>query len=89
MPTRESKLARFERLAQRRVTQAMDKIRLVGNLADHHNYDYTEEHVRQIFEALDAELRRMKLRFKQERGQKDGQLFRFRKEDKSNGQRES
>jgi len=74
----EDKLARFERLAQRRVTEALKSLRLIGNLANRHNYLYSEEHVRQIFDALDAELRRLKKRFKDQNTGSE-QLFKFRK----------
>jgi hypothetical protein len=60
------KASRFERLAERRVTETIKKIRLIGNLSNRHNYSYTEEHVKQILEALEAELRQVKARFRQE-----------------------
>ena len=75
----EDKLARFERLAQRRVTEALKSLRLIGNLANRHNYSYSEEHVRQIFDALDSELRRLKMRFK-DQNIKGNQAFNFHKE---------
>lgn len=77
-PARESKRQRFERLAQRRVTETLRCLRLVGNLANRNNYEYTEDHVRQLTEALDAEMRQLKLRFRQE-GVVSGNTFSFRK----------
>jgi hypothetical protein len=77
-PNRESKLQRFERLAQRRVTETLRCLRLVGNLSNRGNYEYTEEHVRQITDALDAEFKQMKQRFRQE-GTTGGNTFSFRK----------
>ena len=50
------KASRFERLAERRVTEAIKKMRLIGNLSNRHNYSYTDEHVKQILEALEADL---------------------------------
>lgn len=64
--SKETKAQRFERLAERRVTGALRSLRLVGNLANRHNYDYTQEHARQILEALDEGLRNVKQRFRQE-----------------------
>lgn len=61
-----SKLEKFEELAEKRVTDIIKKFKLIGNLANRHNYDYTEEHVRQIIEALESELRILKNRFKEE-----------------------
>lgn len=73
-----SKRDRFERLAQRRVTETLHRLRLVGNLANRHNYEYSDEHVRQILEALDAGMRQLKQRFRNEGGG-SGETFSFRK----------
>lgn len=75
---RGSKSDRFERLAERRVTEALRRIRLVGNLANRRNYDYTDDHVRQVIDALEAELRQLKHRFRQEEGDV-GYSFSFKK----------
>lgn len=63
-PAGETKAEKFERIAQRRVTEIVTKIRLIGNLSDRRNYEYTDEHVRQIFDALDSEVRACKIKFK-------------------------
>jgi bifunctional pyridoxal-dependent enzyme with beta-cystathionase and maltose regulon repressor activities len=60
------KNARFHRLAERRVTETIRKLRLVGNLSNRHNYAYTDEHVKQILDALEAELKQVRARFRQE-----------------------
>jgi hypothetical protein len=74
----ETKGHRFERLAERRVTGALRSLRLVANLANRHNYEYTQDHARQILEALDEGLRHIKQRFRQEEaGVED--TFSFRK----------
>ena len=62
----DDKSARFQRLAERRVTETIRKLRLVGNLANRHNYTYTDEHVKQILDALEAEVRQVRSRFRQE-----------------------
>jgi hypothetical protein len=72
------KANRFERLAERRVTEVLRKLRLIGNLANRRNYTYTEVHAKQIIEALEAELRQVKARFRQETGTPE-QGFSFRK----------
>ena len=56
----------FERIAERRVTQAVKLLRLIGNLANRRNYTYTEEQVRQIVETLENEVKQLKSRFRQE-----------------------
>jgi hypothetical protein len=67
MPDRyPEKISRFERLAQRRMTEVLHKLRLIGNLANRNNYAYTDDHARQIIEALEAELRQVKAKFRQE-----------------------
>jgi hypothetical protein len=72
------KADRFERLAEKRVTEVVKKLRLVGNLANRHNYKYTDEHVKQIMEALEGEMRLVKARFRQETAVQS-QGFSFRK----------
>ena len=56
----------FERIAERRVTQAVKLMRLIGNLANRRNYTYTEEQVRQVVETLELEVKQVKARFRQE-----------------------
>ena len=65
-PAANERASRFERLAERRVTETLKKMRLVGNLANKRNYVYSEEHVRQILEALESEMRQLKAKFRQE-----------------------
>jgi hypothetical protein len=74
----ESKAQRFERIAERRVVAALDRLRLVGNLANRHNYEYTEEHARQIIDAIEAEMRRVKQLFRQKEAGEEPR-FSFRK----------
>ena len=75
---RETKESRFERLAQRRVTVALNSLRLIGNLSNRQNYDYTDEHVRQIVDSLEGGMRQLKSRFRQE-GATSGRTFSFKK----------
>ena len=58
------KLEKFERLAQKRVSEVMNRLRLIGNLSDKRNYSFTNEHIREMFDAIDSELRVAKSRFK-------------------------
>ncbi|MDP2319732.1 MAG: hypothetical protein Q8O42_10390 [Acidobacteriota bacterium] len=78
MESRESKLQRFERLAEKRVTEVLRRLRLVGNLANRANYEYSDDQVRQITDALDAELRQLKSRFRSD-GAVAGSSFSFKK----------
>lgn len=54
---------RFVTLAEKRVTRTIKDLRLIGNLSNKTNYSYTEEDVRKIIGALQAELRNLKRRF--------------------------
>jgi hypothetical protein len=72
------KRSNFERLAEKRVTEVIKKMRLVGNLANKHNYDYTDVHVKQIIDALENELRLLKIRFREGATLKDC-TFEFKK----------
>ena len=68
------RLKKFEELAEKRVNETIKRLRLIGNLSNKKNYIYTEEHSRQIFKALDEELKILKLRFQG----KDNQEVQFR-----------
>ena len=53
MATQEEKRAKFEELAEKRAAKIMDAVRVLGNLSDKGNYDYTPEHVEAVFGAID------------------------------------
>ncbi len=72
------KAFRFERIAERRVTQALRLMRLIGNLANKRNYSYTEEQLRQIVETLELEVGHVKEKFRQETSTRP-EGFSFRK----------
>jgi hypothetical protein len=57
------KADRFKRLAEKRVNRAMKDLRLVGNLANRNNYDYTSDQVAKIISALTRELRDLRGKF--------------------------
>lgn len=78
MPPKQTKVERFERLAQRRVTATLHRIKLVGNLSNRRVYSFSEEHVRQIFDAIETELKHAKSRFRHE-GESAVQEFSFRR----------
>lgn len=56
----------FKRLAEKRVTETVKKMRLIGNLANKNNYDYSEAQARKIISTLENELKILKTRFKDE-----------------------
>lgn len=59
-----AKRSNFVRLAEARVTKALKSIRVVGNLSNRTNYEYSEQDVNKIINALQAEINQLKSRFK-------------------------
>ena len=55
---------RFLRLAEKRVDRAVDAIRLVGNLSDLGNYEYSADEAKRVIGALENELGDVKVRFR-------------------------
>tara|TARA_B100000131_G_C17788054_1_gene480131 strand:+ start:138 stop:371 length:234 start_codon:yes stop_codon:yes gene_type:complete len=55
--------ANFVRLAQNRTTRAIQAIRVIGNLSNKGNYEYTQDDVKKIKRALEQEIRLMENRF--------------------------
>lgn len=68
----------FIRLAEARVTRAIEAIRVLGNLANRSNYEYDEEDVKKIVNTLQAEITALKAQFKTKNGM-SAQGFRLRK----------
>lgn len=60
---RESKRDRFVRIAEARTNKIMDMLRLLGNCSNKSNYDYDEEDIKQIFAAIDKEVKAAKNAF--------------------------
>jgi hypothetical protein len=54
---------RFVELGQARVTKAAQTLRLIGNLSNRNNYEYSEDDVQKILSALDAEMKLLKAKF--------------------------
>ena len=54
----------FIRLAEGRVTRAIDSIRVIGNLSNRSNYEYSEEDSKKIIDALQSEVNALKGQFK-------------------------
>jgi hypothetical protein len=55
---------KFVQLAEKRVVRSIRDLRLIGNLANRNNYEYTEADVQRIMTALMGEIRAVKARFK-------------------------
>lgn len=65
-----NKHVKFKELAEKRVNRAIDDIRLIGNLANKNNYDFTQEEANKICSYLDAEIKALKLKFSGEKKNK-------------------
>jgi hypothetical protein len=53
----------FKRLAERRTTAILERVRLLGNLSNPYAYEYSDEDVRKIFGTIDQELKATKAKF--------------------------
>ena len=72
-----NKRDKFIELAEKRVNSTIKNMRLVGNLANKRNYDYTEAHSKEIITALEREIKELKARFSSNNSA-DGREFRFK-----------
>lgn len=59
----ETKRDRFVRLAEARTNKILEMMRLLGNCSSKTNYEYSDEDVKKIFNALERELKNTKNRF--------------------------
>ena len=59
----ESKKGAFQRLATKRTNAVLERIRILGHCANPQLYDYTQEDVKKIFQAIERELKIVKIRF--------------------------
>ena len=62
---------RFKRLAEQRVNAVLDKLRLLGQLSNRSNYEYTDAQVEAIFKAIQKDVNETKAKFKEGRKQKE------------------
>lgn len=70
MPSNNSKVDNFVRLAEARTNKIIDMIGLLGNLSNKSNYTYTNEQVESIFNSIQQALNESKQRFSNEPIQK-------------------
>lgn len=59
----ETKRERFIRLAEARTNKILEMMRLLGNCSSKANYEYSDDDIKQIFSALEKELKNTKNRF--------------------------
>ena len=54
----------FKRIAARRMTEAIKKIQLIGNLSNRSSYDFEAKHVEKMIGTLEKEIEVLKVKFK-------------------------
>lgn len=59
----EGRSERFKRIATRRTNNILNQIRLLGNLSNKSTYEYSEEEIRKIFNAIEIQLRAARAKF--------------------------
>lgn len=59
----ETKREAFLRLATKRTNTVLEKIRILSNCANPYAYEYTNEDVRRMFNAIEQELKLAKAKF--------------------------
>ena len=59
----ESKKDRFKRLATSRTNAVIERIRILSNCSNQGLYDYSDEDIKEIFKAIENELKIGKSRF--------------------------
>jgi len=69
----ESKHDKFKRLATQRVTNAIKKVELIGNLSSS-GYEYTPEEIEKIFTSLQQTLDNTKSRFSKSKKEEVGKF---------------
>ena len=64
------KRERFVKIAENRTNKIIDMIKLLGNCSNKNNYSYNEEDIKQIFSAIDQELKIAKTKFQEAQSNK-------------------
>ncbi len=59
----DSKRARFVKIVENRTNKILDMLRLLANCSNKSNYDYDEDDVKQIFAAIEKEVKATKNAF--------------------------
>lgn len=70
MENDKKKEERFLKIAENRTNTILQTLRLLGNCANTNNYKYTDQQVKQIFSAIDSELKVTKTKFQEAQSNK-------------------
>ena len=63
MKEQETKREKFVRLAEARTNKIIDMLQLLGNCSNGNTYDYTQQDVDKIFNAIESEVSEAKKKF--------------------------
>ncbi len=66
----ETKSEKFKRIAENRTNRIIEQIRVLGNLSNTSNYEFTMDEVDQIFKSIQVELKKTKELFEMENEKK-------------------
>lgn len=72
------KRERFVELGEARVRKATQMLRLIGNLANTNNYDYSRDDAQTILSALDQEMKLLRAKFQTALSRRSKEDFRLR-----------
>lgn len=61
----EAKREAFVRLAEKRTNAVIEKLRILSNCANPYAYNYSEQDIKRIFDAIDEEVKAVKAKFQQ------------------------
>ncbi len=59
----ETRRQRFKRIAGARTNKILDMLKLLGNCSNTGNYEYSENDVKKIFNAIETEIKASKAKF--------------------------
>jgi hypothetical protein len=59
----ETRRQRFKRIAGARTNKILDMLKLLGNCSNTGNYEYSENDVKKIFNAIETEVKASKAKF--------------------------
>lgn len=70
----ESKRDKFVRLAEARTNKIIDMLQLLGNCSNTSAYDYTQQDIEKIFNAIEMEMKEAKKKFNKVESKKDSRF---------------
>lgn len=66
----ENRNARFKRLAEARTEKVLDMLDLIGNLSNKSFYEYTDEEIKAVFDAIEKSVKENKDKFNKNKKKK-------------------